>query len=64
METKDEDRIIETIKKVCGKEKDGKKYFNILKKIYAHISRYENEPLDNQAGSIKYIIDSTLGIKE
>ncbi len=58
METKDEDRIIETMKKVCKVQKNGTKYFEILKEIYTHISKYENEPSHDRAQSIKYIIDS------
>ena len=56
MQTEGGDKIIKTMKKVC--EENGKEYFNILKKIYTHISKHENEPSDNRAISIKDIIDS------
>lgn len=58
MQTEGEDKIIKAIKKVCEAQENGEEYFNILKKIYTHISKHENEPSDNRAISIKGIIES------
>jgi len=58
MQTEGEDKIIKTMEKVCKQQENGEVFFDILEKIYNHISKHENEPSDNRAQSIKDIIDS------
>ncbi len=58
MQTEGGDKIIRTMKKVCEEQENGEKYFDILKEVYNHISKHENEPSDSRAQSIKDIIDS------
>jgi len=58
MQTEGGDKIIKTMEKVCKQQENGDIFFNILKKLYNHISKHENEPSDNRAQSIKGIIDS------
>jgi len=57
------DKIVETMKKVCGEQKDGEEHLRILKKIYNHISKHENEPSHSRAQSIKDIINSDLQVR-
>ncbi len=52
------DEIVKVMEKVCKQQRNGEIFFNILKKLYNHISKHENEPSDNRAQSIKGIIDS------
>lgn len=58
MQTEGGDKIIKTMEKVCKQQENGDIFFNILKKLYNHISKHENEPSDSRAQSIKGIIDS------
>lgn len=58
MQAEGGDKIVKTMKKVCEEQKNGEKYFDILKEIYNHIFEHENEPFDSRAQSISDIIDS------
>jgi len=61
MRAEDGDKITKTMGEVCKEQENGEEYFRILKKIYDHISKHENEPSDNRAQSIRDIINSELG---
>lgn len=58
MRREERDEIVKVMEKVCKQQENGEVFFDILEKIYNHISKHENEPSDNRAQSIKDIIDS------
>lgn len=61
MESKNIDKILETIEKTCEKYDDSEKYFEVMTKIYNHLSKFINEPSNQRPESIKQIIDSNFG---
>lgn len=58
MRREERDEIVKVMEKVCKQQENGEVFFDILEKIYNHISKYENEPSNSRAQSIKDIIDS------
>jgi len=58
MSKEEEDKILRVIKRVGKEQKNGDLYFEILKKIFCHISKYENVPLDGRVQNIKDIIEN------
>jgi len=56
--SEERDEIVKVMEKICKKQENGEVFFDVLEKIYKHISKHENEPSDSRAQSIKDIIDS------
>lgn len=52
--------IITTIRNICSKKDKSDDYFYLLNEIFKHISIHENEPEDQQAQSVKRIIDDII----
>jgi hypothetical protein len=53
---KSDEKIIQTIKKVC-EEEGNMALFGNLEKIFHHISKHDNQPEKDRITSIKKIID-------
>lgn len=64
MRREERDEIVKVMEKVCKQQKNGGGFFDVLEKIYNHISKHENEPSDSRAQSIKDIIDSKRKVGE
>jgi len=64
MRREERDEIVKVMEKVCKQQENGEVFFDILEKIYNHISKHGNEPSDSRAHSIKGIIDSKRKVGE